>query len=258
MSREARLQQIGIDRPIRLQWLEDAAHLLLSRNDPMLIKQRLEETLSSIFPSSPTTTRGSLSKTVTVIMNTWVKVPSRLIPFRDNGLELLTRLEHRLSLPIHWGMLMAVYPFWGAVAIQSGRLLRIQGDVGASEIQRRMREQYGERETVARRARYVLRAFVDWKVLQETNVPGVYTQGLSFQIDDQKLITWLIEASLLAKSSGSASLQELLNSTALFPFRLQPISAEQLLSNTQRLESLRHGLNEDLVMLREHPVAIRS
>lgn len=258
MSREARLQQIGIDRLIRLQWLEDAAHLLLSRNDPTLIKQRLEETLSATFPNSSTATRGSLSKTVTVIMNTWVKVPARLIPFRDNGLELLSRLEHDLSLPIHWGMLMAVYPFWGAVAIQSGRLLRLQGDIGASEVQRRMREQYGERETVARRARYVLRAFVDWKVLQETSAPGVYAQGLTFKIDDKKLTAWLIEASLLAKSSGSASLQEMLNSTALFPFRLQPISAEQLLSNAQRLESFRHGLNEDLVMLRESPGHVRS
>ena len=69
---------------------------------------------------------------------------------------------------------MAVYPFWSSVATQVGRLLRLQGSAAAAQVQRRIREQYGERETVARRARYVLRSYLDWGVLQETGAPGVY------------------------------------------------------------------------------------
>ena len=39
-------------------------------------------------------------------------------------------------------------------------------------MQRRIREDYGERPGVERAARYVLRSFVDWDVLTETEKQG--------------------------------------------------------------------------------------
>lgn len=47
--------------------------------------------------------------------------------------------------------------------------------VAAAHVQRRVHEQYGERETVSRAARRVLRSFLDWGVLQETESKGIYT-----------------------------------------------------------------------------------
>jgi len=70
---------------------------------------------------------------------------------------------------------MAVYPFWASVATQVGRLLKLQGSVAAAHVQRRMRESYGERETVSRRVRFVLRSYVAWRVLRETGAQGVYS-----------------------------------------------------------------------------------
>ena len=72
---------------------------------------------------------------------------------------------------------MAVYPFWSGVATQVGRLLRLQGSAAAAHVQRRVREQYGERETVSRAARRVLRSYLDWGVLQETGKKGIYSAG---------------------------------------------------------------------------------
>ena len=56
---------------------------------------------------------------------------------------------------VHWCMCMAAYPFFGTVADATGRLLRLQGTAAAAQIQRRLRERLGERETVARAARRV-------------------------------------------------------------------------------------------------------
>jgi len=53
--------------------------------------------------------------------------------------------------------------------------LRLQGSAAAAHVQRRVREQYGERETVSRAARRVLRSYLDWGVLQETGAKGVYS-----------------------------------------------------------------------------------
>ncbi|MDO8672281.1 MAG: hypothetical protein Q7O66_12780, partial [Dehalococcoidia bacterium] len=165
--------------------------------------------------------------------------------------ELLKRLDRLYRLAVHWGMVMAVYPFWSSVATQVGRLLRLQGSAAASQVQRRMREQYGERETVARRARYVLRSYLEWGVLQEAGTKGIYTAGTTMAIDDAQLIAWLVEATLQARESGSAPLKDLIDGPNLFPFRINPIHPEILLAASSRLDILRHGLDDNLVMLRQ-------
>ncbi len=246
-----RLKQIGIDRLIRLEWLEYTSRLVIAGNDENAIKDELEQLLTTTFPSSSANIRGSLSKTLTILLKTWVRVRRDIHSLRDAGLELLQAANKIDSLSIHWGMIMAAYPFWGAVAGQTGRLLRLQDNIAASQIQRRLREQYGERETVSRRVRYVIRGFIDWGILSETKEKGIYLQGCTYTLDDTKVISWLIEASLYARSNGSAAIKDLLDSTSLFPFRLMHVSAENLVSLSPRLDLLRHGLDDDLVMLRK-------
>ena len=183
-------------------------------------------------------------------MKIWVRPPRELHSLWHDGLELLSHLPREEHIAVHWGMAMAVYPFWGAVAAQVGRLLRLQGTTTASQIQRRVRERYGERETVSRAARRVLRSFVDWGVLKEASGKGVYSAGLSLAIDRVELIAWLAEAFLQAREGGSVALREVLDSTSLFPFRLSPIPADHLAAASGRLEVLPHGLDQDLILLR--------
>lgn len=246
-----RFTQIGLDRLVRLAWLEKVSSLVLAGNDAASIKSILQNDLQGSFRSTNTEVRGSIDKTITILLKIWLTVPSELESLRVDGLELLKRLPQHDHLVIHWGMVMAVYPFWSSVAIQTGRLLRLQGSVAAAHVQRRVREQYGERETVSRRTRYVLRSYLDWGVLQETGAKGIYSGGATLAVDDSRLIAWLAEASLRARANGSAPLKDLIDSPSLFPFRIKPIRAETLVAASSRLDLLRHGLDNDLVMLRK-------
>ena len=245
-----RYSQIGIDRLVRLKWLERTAYLVLAGNDASTVKTVLQEELSGSFRSNITTIRGSLEKTITILMKIWTNVPRELHSLHSEGLNFLSHLPREDHVAVHWGMAMAVYPFWGAVATHAGRLLRLQGTAAASQVQRRVREQYGERETVSRRVRYILRSFVDWEVLKETSEKGIYSQGDNLSIHDPRLIAWMVEASLLARANGSAAIKELLDSPSIFPFRLAHVSAEQMVSLSPHLDILRHGLDDDLVMLK--------
>lgn len=247
MTRD-RFMQIGLDRLIRLDWLARTAALALAGNDANSIKAILREDLKGSFRSERSDVRGSIDKTITILLRTWVIPPSL---FRGEGLELLKRFPRRDHFTIHWGMVMAAYPFWFGVASQVGRLLRLQGTVAAVHVQRRIREQYGERETVSRRTRYVLRSFLDWGVLQETGSKGVYDAGRTLSIDDPQLVAWLTEAALHARANCSAPLKDLLDSPGFFPFRIKPIQAESVSAASPRLDILRHGLDDNLVMLRK-------
>lgn len=253
-ARERRHGQVGIDRLIRLEWLERTVYLVLAGNQAHEIKAVLQEELSGAFRSTNADVRGSLDKTITILLRIWAIFPGNIDPLRNDGLDLLSRLPRRNHIAIHWGMTMAIYPFWGEIATHTGRLLRLQGTASSVQIQRRAQEQFGERETVSRRVRYVLRSFISWGVLEETQAKGTYRPGKHYLIEDPIVIAWMLEASLLAQGNGSADARYLLRSPSMFPFRLSHISPEQLTLLSPRLNVFRHGLDEDLIMLRDNVI----
>jgi hypothetical protein len=150
---------------------------------------------------------------------------------------------------LHWGAIMTAYPFWGIVAGTTGRLLRLQGTTTAAQVQRRMREELGDREIVNRASRTVVRSFVDWGVLDETEEKGVYKSARIRTVTDKPLVTWLIEALLVANGNGSGSLKAISQSPALFPFHIVLPSAQELEQN-DRLEIFHHGFEDEIVTLR--------
>ncbi len=128
--------------------------------------------------------------------------------------------------------------------------MRLQGTVSAAQAQRRVRESLGERETVARAARRVIKAFMDWGVLCETGERGVYSQGFATEVCSLDLAAWLVNACLYATPSGRADLDSVLNSPALFPFRLPRVNGPDVVSKTRsRVDVMRHAGNEDLAIL---------
>ncbi len=245
-----RTNQIGFSQRVRLEWLEKTANLVLAGNNKDEINNALQELLKDKVSVGGKAVRGNREKIITILMKTWLTTPSELEDLRLKGLELLKHTPKDVHHAIHWGMIMAVYPFWAGVATQVGRLLKLQGTAAAAQVQRRVREQYGERDTVSRATRRVLRTYMDWGVLKESGKKGVYVARTPKSIDDPPLIAWLIETCMHARSNGSAPLKELLESPSMFPFQLKPIHAESLRDISSNLEILRHGLDEELVMLR--------
>jgi hypothetical protein len=241
--------QIGFSQRIQLDWLEQTAALVLAGQTREQIEATLQECLHDKLSVGGTARRGNREKAITILLKIWVSVPPWLQSLRDGGLDHLRRLPHPDHIAIHWGMTMAAYPFFGAVAETVGRLMRLQGTCAAVQIQRRIREHLGERETVARAARRILRCFVDWGVLQETWEKGGYQASPARPVQDKQLAAWLIEAALLAQSTDTSGLQTLLQTPTLFPFRIPRLYAADL-EGQGRVEIFRQGLDEDMVTLR--------
>ena len=240
--------EIGFSQRIRLEWLEHTAGLVLAGKQRSEIKGSLEDILRDQLSVGSNPKRGNRDKAVTILLCTWVSVPKTLEPLRNDGLALLQRLPSEERLAVHWGMAMAAYPFFGAVAETAGRLLRLQGSVAAPQVQRRIREQLGERATVARAARRVLRSFVDWGVLRDTEVRGRYEGVAVRPVQDRMLAAWLVETALVAGGTRTGLLAGLAGSPALFPFDLR-VNTMMDLDGSPRLEFLRQGLDQEIVIL---------
>ncbi|MBW1741170.1 MAG: hypothetical protein JRJ42_08570 [Deltaproteobacteria bacterium] len=243
-----RNMQIGFSQRVRLEWLEQTAQLFLAGNSKKQIEMALQETLRDRLSVGGRAKRGNREKAITILLKVWVNVPRGMEAFRDDGLELIKELPNSSHLPIHWGMSMSVYPFFGLVAETAGRLFKLQGTASASQVQRRIREQLGERETVARAARRVLRCFTDWGVLRDTDKKGVYVAAPQHTVKNGKLLSWLIEAALISNGSNALPLRSISSNPAFFPFSIGMLNLAQLETNP-RLSFFRHGLDEDMVSL---------
>ncbi len=248
-----RFTQIGFSQRIRLEWLEYSANQVLAGNPTEEIKGALQKYLADKLSVGNTPVRGNRDKAITILMKVWVNPGKELHPFNEQGLRLLSENPKSTHMAIHWGMAMAAYPFWRVVAGCVGRLLRLQDSVSAAQVQQRIREQCGERVTVSRAARRILRSFHDWGVLVDTKVKGVYKQGKILTIKDPQVTSWMVEALLHTTESGADALESLLAAPAIFPFRLHRLSADQMADLSGRIERVRHGLDESLLMLVKFP-----
>jgi hypothetical protein len=243
-------RMIGYNRTVRLRWLEQTVELILAGQDEKQIREILTDTLGDQLSVGSNAKRGSREKTITLLTKTWLRVPARLAQFRDEGLSLFKNAGKTGRMALHWGMSMAAYPFWRSIADATGRLFRLQGTASASQVQRRIKEVYGEREAAARSARYVLRAFADWGVIRDTAQQGVYVAAPSLRIDNSAVVAWLLEATIHAGATPSSDWKALLHSPALFPFQLVNVSSD-LIARSGRIEIVRHSLGDELLIVRE-------
>ncbi len=243
-----RLGQIGFSQRIQLDWLEYTANLELAGNTSSEIAAELNERLRNKLSVGSDSRRGTRHKAITILTKVWVNVPEGRENLRNQAIRLLPRESPTDRMFIHWCMCMAAYPFFGQVAHTTGRLLRLQGTAGAAQVQRRLRERLGERETVARAARRVLRTFIDWGVLQETGTRGIYRgAGKRAAGSSAELGLWAIQAVLFARCGRRKSPEALMHGPHMFPFNAPPPSRRQM-ETCDALELTHHGLNNDVLV----------
>ncbi|MGI6541042.1 MAG: hypothetical protein ACOX38_09730 [Bacillota bacterium] len=244
-----RFSQIGFSRHICLEWLEHTANLVLAGNDETAISGILDESLRDQVAVGSSAKRNARDKTVTILMKTWANVQPELGSFRDRGLRMIKETPMEQHVAIHYGMAMAAYPFLKTVAENTGRLLRLQDTVKLSQIQRRLRDVYGDRETVSRSTRYAISSLVDWGILSKGASPGFYESGQVCRVDNEEMAIWLMEALLHATENGRAPMSTTLNSPALFPFSLTYVPSD-LVPKYSQVDVVRHGLDQKLLVLR--------
>lgn len=242
-----RYTQIGYCMELRLEWLEYTANLLLAGTDGGGISKALDALLADKISVGSDSARSQRDKTITLLTKIWVNVPAELQSLRNSALEMMAQVPNEKHMSLHLGMCMAAYPFIKAVAEHTGRLLALQGSARSSQIQRRIQETYGQRETVQRATRRVITTFMNWGILERES-GGVYRPGDVQPIDCLPLTLWLIEAILHTIPEGKAPMGTIIDSPALFPFRLDWVSPVQI-AQSGRIEVVRHGLDEVLLIL---------
>jgi len=246
-----RHEAIGVKQVIRFEWMQKTANLLLAGLDAKTIRRDLHEFLADRKGNGSEGERGetSRSQVVNMLMKIWILPDLDLLPFRDTSLAFL-REHPSTALAIHWRMISAIYPFWFNVARQTGRLLALQDQVTQTQIINRLKEQYGDRQTVSRYARFVIRSFVAWGVLNDADSKGCYVKADPVSIADPNLAVLMFESALLATSEAKSALGLLLNNPAFFPYQLPVMTGDFVSQHSERIDVVRYGLDEEFLKLK--------
>lgn len=238
---------IGFTQRIELEWLEWTAQMALASLPEDEIYAELQNRLRPIVSVGGHDNRSNRGKVVGILLKIWVKTAKELRPFRDEGLALLAQSPAPCHLPIHWGMIMATYPFFGTVVDAVGRLLQLQGTVTFAQVGRRVQEKYGQRESIHRATQRVFYGLRDWNILVSTEERTVFTAAAPIEINSTNLSSWLIEAAMISTGAQSTLLSTSTKMPVLFPFSIP----EPRITDSERLEIFRQGLDSDVIMRAE-------
>ncbi len=246
-----RYDKLGIKQTIQKHWMDHVVKMMLAGLSEKGIRSELDEYLATQKQSGGTGERGKKTYGMAIsILASWFSPEKELIPFRDHALELIRNENPQKWLPYHWAIISASYPFWFNVARQTGRLFNLQDQVTQSQVFSRLKEGYGDRETVARNARYAIRSFVAWGVLKDSKVRGCYEQSGKMDISDSNVAILLYESALHTYLEGKAMLELLKNNPAFFPFQLPVLVGDFISQQSNAIDLVHHGLSDELLQLR--------
>lgn len=247
MSR--RHNTLGIKQTIHKNWMDYVVGLLLRGLTVEEIRSNLDQYLANEKPYT-----GKVPHTHSFIksmLSSWFSPKNELEELRNNALKLIEWENQENWLPYHWAIISASYPFWFNIAMQTGRLFNLQERVTKDQITVRLREIYGDKESVWHYAGYVIRSFVAWGVIKDTEINGTYEKCKAIKVDNVELAILLYKSALHATRDGKMSFEILKNNPALFPFELPILTGDYIAQNSKTIDIIRYGLDEQLLQLKD-------
>ena len=235
---------IGFGKKVRAAWLDSAlAHAAAGQSFDE-VKTDLAKEIAANNPGPE-----AIRKVQAALKRVWFTPPDYCQALHADALCLYGKHNVPATrLLLHWGMCIAAYPFIGSVAETMGRLMKLQKETRLADVERRIREQHGDRDFVGRITRYDVSSFLDWGILAETKQSGVYQAVKPIRPHSDDQLAWLAEAVMISSDKTQMRFSELCNHPALFPFALDKLNAA-VLQNNSRLRVERQSLNQEYVFL---------
>ena len=201
---------VGLSRPIKLEWLNKTADLIVEGKSELEIKEELNEYLSYEI-KSPT----NLRKTREILMNIWIKSGDEFGELRCKAIEVYKH-ERSNKMAIHWCLMIAAYPVFADVCALLGKLTNIQDTFSTSWLKEKLVEVWGERTTLLHSSDKILQTLKYVDSIENIKV-GTY-KTKKYVINDCETITLLIMTILLTNEKAYFEVSEIPNTPQMFPF----------------------------------------
>jgi hypothetical protein len=120
----------------------------------------------------------------------------------------------------------------------------------SNEAEQWLREIYQYIAKDNRYARFVIRSFVAWGALKDSEAKVCCEKAAPVSIAERNLAILMFESALLATPEAKGALGLLLNNPAFFPFQLPVMTGDFVSQRSDRIDVVRYGLDDELLKLK--------
>lgn len=206
---------IGFDRNIRLAWLDAAASICTTTDDPLAKRKQLDLVLSADMSGV-----DARRKTIDILVNIWWKNRALHTARYAEAATLWTTTPTTDRLWLHYGLILLYYPFFRQTAAVVGQLTRYGGTMTRETVKQRLAAERGQLGSLKRSVERVIASMCDWGVLAGgearfthiAKTPALATTSLDIE-------RWLLACALQAHPAEELPFNDLLRLPELFPFR---------------------------------------
>lgn len=232
-------KSIGLSRTVRLDWLDATATLCLENRPHAEIRQELDRLVEPAQPGEV-----ERARIVDTLVRIWVKADPSL---KESALVLYPQLSTREDrLCLHYGLILAQYPFYRLCASILGQVSRTQETVSRKIIKEKVAAELGNLGSIERAIERLFKTWIDWGVLSPDEKNQTFRiHARTVHPSSTEVEKWLLACALRAHPSDLLPYPDLLNLPELFPFCLN-VSVADLQKDTQ-FEVLRQGGGLDMI-----------
>lgn len=205
-----------LDRALNLGLLDVALRVATEHGDAPDARKLLTVALRDFV-----TPQEAENKTRKVLTRVWVVPPSNAHAMIRWGIEHLNEVTDRRVL--HFGALLATFPFFGSMAAAVGRQIHLDGAVDRKSLKAFARSTFGEREFIDAGASKSVATMRNLGVLEGPR-DGPYRVGSDLSVPPS-FSSWFLHALALTRQIETVRVTELSRAFELVALEVEPIAA---------------------------------
>lgn len=212
---------VGLSRNVKLQWLNKAVELLGENLSETEYKYALNEYLGFEISSAI-----NLRKTREILMTIWFYDDKEINDIRKKAVELMLKYPD-YTQPVHWCMILLVYPVFADICKLIGRISDFQDEFTLAQLKQKLFDEWGERTTLFHSTDKIIATMKELGALSNEN-RGKYSISRC-AINNDKLINFILMVAIKVGGKSYYTFSEITNMGILFPFEYR-VSKEQLMA----------------------------
>jgi hypothetical protein len=202
-----------LDRALTVDLLDVALRIATEHRDDRAARQFLGVALRDLV-----TPQEAGNKTKKVLTHVWVAPPTNAQPMIAWAIEHQDQFADRRAL--HYGALLATFPFFGSIAAAVGRQIHIDGAADRRAIRTHARVTFGEREFIDAGTSKSLKTMRNFGLLDGLRDGPFHVGARPFV--PASLSSWFLHALILTRQVESASVGDLSHAFELSFLELVP------------------------------------
>lgn len=202
-----------LDRALTVELLDVALRVATEHADDPEVRQLLGVALRDYV-----TRQEAENKTRKILTRVWVAPPPEARPMIEWAISHQDEMADRRAL--HYGALLATFPFFGSISGAVGRQIRIDGVADRASVRNHARTTFGERAFIDAGAAKSLKTLRHLNLIEgPMNGPYVVNQRASVPA---AFSSWFLHALMLTRQLDSLSAGELSRAPELAFVRVDP------------------------------------